>query len=84
MVAITSTAPAGGLIRFVLVDLSLRDTGQCFTVVLELLFPVALGCVGRFSLFPTLVRSTVGFLVFVSLPLFPLLLGFRGGLIHAK
>jgi hypothetical protein len=46
MVAIISTAPAGGLIRFVLVDLSLRDTGQCFAVILELLFPVTLGCVG--------------------------------------
>jgi hypothetical protein len=46
MVAITSTAPAGGFIRFVLVDLGLGNTGQCFTVVLELLFPVALGCAG--------------------------------------
>jgi hypothetical protein len=46
MVAISSTSPAGCFIRFVLVDLSLGHTGQYLTVILELLFLVALGCAG--------------------------------------
>jgi hypothetical protein len=50
MVAVTSTVPAGCLIHFMLVDLSLGDTGQYFMVVLELLFLVTPRCVVLFLL----------------------------------
>jgi hypothetical protein len=55
MIGAISTVPAGCLIYFVLVDLSLGNTSQCFAVVLELLFPVALGYVGWFPLFPIVI-----------------------------
>jgi hypothetical protein len=56
MVAATSTSPAGCLIRFVLVNLSLGDSGQCFAVALELLLLVTPGCTVRF---PPLILATV-------------------------
>jgi hypothetical protein len=55
MVAVTSTAPAGCLVRLVLIDLRLGNTGQCLTVVLERFLLVTLECTGRFPLLPAFV-----------------------------